>query len=74
MNIADVLSQMYAAGNDSVIIVEDQKPIGILTTKDVVSLIKHKSDLNKPIKKYMTALLRVFIKEQVCVKHLNLSN
>lgn len=46
---------MYAAGNDSVIIVEDQKPIGILTTKDVVSLIKYKSDLNKPIKKYMNS-------------------
>ena len=55
MNTADVLSQMYASGNDSVIIVENQKPIGILTTKDVVQLIKHKSDLNKPIKEYMNS-------------------
>ncbi|MFT7860957.1 MAG: GGDEF domain-containing protein, partial [Sulfurimonas sp.] len=55
MNTAEVLSQMYIAGNDSVIIVEDQRPIGILTTKDVVQLIKHKSDLNLPIKNYMNS-------------------
>jgi diguanylate cyclase len=54
-NTADVLSQMYASGNDSVIVVENQKPIGILTTKDIVQLIKHKSDLNKPIKEYMNS-------------------
>lgn len=55
MRTADVLSQMYNSGNDSVIIVEDQKPIGILTAKDVVQLIKHNANLNLPIKTYMNS-------------------
>lgn len=52
---ADILSQMYATESDSVIVVEDKKPIGILTTKDVVRLIKEKSDLKLPIKTYMSS-------------------
>ncbi|QOP40622.1 GGDEF domain-containing protein [Sulfurimonas marina] len=55
MSTSDVLSHMYTGENDSVIIVEEQKPIGILTTKDVVQLIKHNADLDLPIKAYMNS-------------------
>lgn len=51
----DVLTHMYESGSDSVIIVEDNKPIGILTTKDVVQLIKEEADLLLPIKLYMSS-------------------
>ncbi|WP_304544349.1 diguanylate cyclase [Sulfurimonas microaerophilic] len=55
MSTTDVLSHMYTGENDSVIVVEGQKPIGILTTKDVVQLIKHNADLELPIKTYMNS-------------------
>ncbi|MDH4945184.1 diguanylate cyclase [Sulfurimonas sp. C5] len=55
MITADVLSQMYTSKNDSVIVVEDKKPVGILTAKDVVQLIKDNSDLDLPIQIYMNA-------------------
>lgn len=55
MQTSEVLSQMYASGNDSVLMVEDQKPVGILTTKDVVKLIKDNADLSLAVKHYMTS-------------------
>ncbi|WP_428737726.1 diguanylate cyclase [Sulfurimonas sp.] len=58
----DVLTHMHTSGNDSVIVVEDQTPIGILTTKDVVQLIKHQSDLTLPIKEYMNSPVDVVYK------------
>ncbi|MGP2656347.1 diguanylate cyclase [Malaciobacter sp. WC5094] len=40
---------------DSVIIINNiQEPIGIFTTKDFISLVHENSDMNLPIKKYMT--------------------
>lgn len=48
--LAELASKLF----DNVIIIEDKKPIGILTTKDVMKLIKQKEDLDLPISNYMT--------------------
>lgn len=59
----DVLTQMYDSTFDSVVVVKEQKPIGILTTKDVVQLIKDNSDLSLPVKTYMTSPVDVVYQE-----------
>lgn len=63
MKTSEVLSQMYASGNDSVLVVKDQKAVGILTTKDIVRLIKDNVDLNSSVGNYMTSPV-----ETVCKK------
>ncbi|MDY0117923.1 MAG: diguanylate cyclase [Sulfurimonadaceae bacterium] len=40
---------------DNAIIVEDLRPIGILTTKDVIRLVKERADLNLPVSHYMAS-------------------
>ena len=50
-----LLNEMIDKSFDNVIIVDDLKPIGILTTKDVVKLIKNESDLTLPVYNYMTS-------------------
>jgi len=49
----DVLSDMFHNDFESVIVVENLKPIGILTTKDIVKLIKEDLDLSLPLSHYM---------------------
>jgi diguanylate cyclase (GGDEF)-like protein len=49
-----VLEDMINLGYDCAVIVDDDKPIGILTTKDVMKLLKIGSDLKKPVSEYMT--------------------
>lgn len=49
-----LLSRMTESAYDSIIILQDFKPIGILTAKDVLRLIKEKVDLSLPIKNHMT--------------------
>jgi diguanylate cyclase (GGDEF)-like protein len=51
----NVIYLMKETNNDSVIMINnDQKPIGIFTTRDFIRLVHLNSDLNQPIKKYMT--------------------
>lgn len=50
-----LLDSMVGGSFDNVIIVEEKKPIGILTTKDVMELIKSKSNLSLPIEQYMSS-------------------
>jgi diguanylate cyclase len=50
-----LLKEMFGNGFDNVIIVEDAKPIGILTTKDVMYLIKAKSDFSLSVSHYMSS-------------------
>ena len=52
---SELLSDMMHSSFDNVVVVEDMKPIGILTTKDVMNLIKNKSDLNLDISHYMSS-------------------
>lgn len=51
----EILKDMIHNATDSVMIVEDAKPIGIFTTKDVVKVIRKNLDLDAPISAYMSA-------------------
>ena len=53
--ISDLIKDMLNGSLDNAIAVEDMKPIGILTTKDLMLLIKQNIDLNVKISKYMTS-------------------
>jgi len=50
-----LLENMVKDSFDNVIIVENKKPIGILTTKDVMELIKNRSDLSLSVSNYMSS-------------------
>jgi diguanylate cyclase (GGDEF)-like protein len=50
----ELLDNMVSGSFDNVIVVEDKKPIGILTTKDVMELIKNRSDLSLSVSNYMS--------------------
>ena len=52
--IADLVCDMVTAAYDNVIVVEDLKPIGILTTKDMMRLIKEEADLNVAVAIHMS--------------------
>ena len=52
---SDLLNEMVTSLFDNVVIVENRKPIGILTTKDVMRLIKYNEDLDLPISTYMSS-------------------
>jgi len=51
----DVLKTMAEDIFDNVIAVKDLKPIGILTTKDVMRLIRRRDDLELPISQYLSS-------------------
>ncbi len=50
-----LLEDMAKNTLDCIIVIEDLIPVGILTTKDVVLLIKEDADLEQPIEKYMNS-------------------
>ena len=49
-----VLSEMFEMKFDHVVIVQKNRPIGILTTRDVMMLIKSNQDLSNPLKSFMS--------------------
>jgi len=53
----DLLGSMASDAFDNAVIVEDMKPIGILTTKDIMELIKNKNknNLNIAVSEYMSS-------------------
>ena len=53
--IESLLQDMVNNFYDNVVVVEDLKPIGIFTTKDIMRLIKNKVDLNVEIEKHMSS-------------------
>jgi len=50
-----LLNEMVVSKFDNAVIVENKKPIGILTTKDVMRLIKHKEELSLPVSRHMSS-------------------
>lgn len=52
---SDMLCEMAKNVFESVIIIEDLRPIGIFTTKDVIRIIEKNKDLDLPISRYMSA-------------------
>ncbi|MCC6208360.1 MAG: diguanylate cyclase [Gammaproteobacteria bacterium] len=51
----DILRDMQLYNQDSIIVLESQRPIGILTTKDILRLLRECSDLSRPIEQLMTS-------------------
>lgn len=51
---SSVLADMERYNHDAAIIITEQRPIGILTTKDILRLLQQNADLSAPIKTYMT--------------------
>lgn len=58
-----ILQEMISNATDSVMIVEDNKPIGIFTTKDVVKIIRKNLDIEAPISTYMSSPVDTLSKE-----------
>ncbi len=52
---SELLCEMAKKSFESVIIVENLKPIGIFTTKDVIRVIEKNEDLSKPLSSYMSS-------------------
>lgn len=50
----EVLEKIISNNYDCVVIIENKIPIGVLTTKDVVKLLKNKPDLTLPVSQYMS--------------------
>ncbi len=50
-----LFKEMTEKSFDNVMIVEDMKPVGILTTKDIMKLIKHKNNLEVAVSNYMSS-------------------
>ena len=51
----DLFHDLLKNTSDSVIVVEDLKPIGIFTTKDVIRVMKQKDDLSLAVSHYMSS-------------------
>ena len=58
-----ILQEMINNATDSVMIVEESKPIGIFTTKDVVKIIRKNLDVEAPISTYMSSPVDTLGKE-----------
>ena len=50
-----LLEDMINETNDNVIIVEELKPIGVLTTKDIMKILNNDSDLSLSVHNYMSS-------------------
>lgn len=59
----DMIQDMIANSFDNAIVVEDSKPVGILTTKDIMWLIKNKEDLELPVSEFMTTPVNTISKK-----------
>jgi len=51
---SELLCDMAKKSFESVVVIENFKPIGIFTTKDVIRVIEKNVDLSKPISSYMS--------------------
>ena len=49
----DVFRQLEENSNNAIVVIEDKKPIGILTTRDVLRLLQKGCDLSKTVDTYM---------------------
>lgn len=52
---SDLLKEIVDRKFDNVVVVEDMMPIGIITSKDVMKLIKYKYNLYVPVYEYMSS-------------------
>ncbi|MEA1955639.1 MAG: diguanylate cyclase [Campylobacterota bacterium] len=52
---SDLLEDMNNGVFDNIVVIDDMKPIGILTTKDVMRLLKNNNDLSLSVENYMSS-------------------
>jgi diguanylate cyclase (GGDEF)-like protein len=57
--VKELIDDMSQGVYDNVIVVDENKPIGILTTKDIILLLKKKKDLDKSVTEYMSQPVEV---------------
>lgn len=69
--ISDIVSDMLDSAYDNVIVVDNLKPIGILTTKDIMLLIKNRVDLNVAVKTHMSTPVDTINKKSTIKDALN---
>jgi len=58
LSTREILKRMEQTDHASVILMEDQCPIGIVTSKDMLRILMEGCDLNRPIREYMTRPVR----------------
>jgi len=51
--MSDIVEEMERDNHDAVIVIESHKPVGIITTKDILRLLKNGSDFSLPVEAYM---------------------
>ena len=73
-SLASVIQDILHHSSDNVIIVEDMKPIGILTTKDIMLLIKEKKDPNLSVENYMSSPVESICKDSSVKETLSFLN
>jgi diguanylate cyclase len=67
----NILQGMKQGIYDNVIVVEDMEPIGILTTKDVMRLVKNNDELSLSVEHYMTSPVQTVSKDASIKEALN---
>ena len=58
-----LLQEMVNGSFDNIVVVEKMKPVGILTTKDVMRMLKQEDDMELPISVYMSTPVETILKE-----------
>ena len=71
---SSLLQSMNRGVFDNVVVVEDMIPIGILTTKDVMRLIKSEADLEKSVSHYMTSPVETVCRDASIKEALDAAN
>jgi len=61
--LSNLLKEMMQSSFDNAIVVDDMKPIGILTTKDIMKLIKSKVNLETKVYKHMSSPVEAINKD-----------
>jgi len=64
---SDILSKMVQNNYDCIVIVDKSTPVGIITTKDIMQLLKNGDDLLKPISVYMSSPIQA-LNENASIK------
>ena len=50
----EIFEFMERYNHDTTMVVEKRKPVGIITTKDILHLLKNRADFNQPVERYMS--------------------
>jgi len=71
---SEIIRQLSDVKSDNIIIIENKKPVGILTTKDIMRLIAKKEQLHLPISSHMSQPVKTINKNSSVKEALNFIN